>query len=267
MERFLGTLYDVEETINTEQRNYQAEHEAQSPDVEPLLQSPLPYQQISSPSQSVPSPSQADPSSTPVYNRPKKGKKRPILDIDEAQNKISQTLDTLNQVLKDKNTHTSEKNEDECDLYAKLLAKRLRKYPESMRGRIMYQIDGLFLQNPYPTIDHQVDRPSSVFSNRSSVTSSQSQYSDYQITSNPPIQQSQLVYIQPTVQSDTPVEIREISQENNDISASPRQMMLQTSSTQYVLPPRVLSRLPERRVTPQNQMNVIERAYWDASQN
>lgn len=168
-------------------------------------------------------------------------------------------------MLKDKSTHTNEKNEDECDLYAKLLAKRLRKYPESMRGRIMYQIDGLLLQNPYPTIDHQVDRPSSVFSNRSS----QSQYSDYQITSNPPIQQSQRVYIQPTVQSDTPVEVSipEMSQEINDISASPRHVMLQTSSTQYVLPPRVLSRFPERSVTPQNQINVIERAYWDASQN
>ncbi|KAL4713890.1 hypothetical protein ACJJTC_015544 [Scirpophaga incertulas] len=238
-------------------------------DVEPPLQSPS-HQQINSPSwsvpslsQSVPSSSHADRSSTPVHNKPNKAKKKPSLDIDEAQNKISQTLDTLNQVLRDKRTYTNENNEDECDLYAKLLAKKLRKYPESIRGTIMYQIDGLLLQNPYPTINHQVDRPSSVFSNHS--TSSQSQYSDYQVTSNPPIQQSQRVYImQPTVQSDSSVQI---SIPEKNVPASPSHVIPHTSSTQYnILEPRVQPRF-EKSVTPQNHMDVIERAYWNATQN
>ncbi|GBP72839.1 hypothetical protein EVAR_40340_1 [Eumeta japonica] len=63
------------------------------PDVEPLLQSPL-QQQVRSSLQSVPSSSLAGPSSTPVYSRPNKAKKKGSLDIDEAQNKIPQTLDT-----------------------------------------------------------------------------------------------------------------------------------------------------------------------------
>ena len=46
---------------------------------------------------------------------------------------------------------------------AQLLAIKLRKYPESMRARIMYQIDGLILENPCP-----VERPSSAYSSHSS---------------------------------------------------------------------------------------------------
>lgn len=42
------------------------------------------------------------------------------------------------------------KEEDECDLYAKLLAKKLRKYPEEVRMKLMYSIDGLMIDNPYP---------------------------------------------------------------------------------------------------------------------
>ncbi|GBP38371.1 hypothetical protein EVAR_36324_1 [Eumeta japonica] len=147
-------------------KNVRTEDETKpQPDLELPFQSPSQHP-IRSSSQSVPSSSHAGPSSTPVYIRPNNPKKG-SLDIDEAQNKIPQTLDTLNQVLKNKRNHTNEKNEDECELYAKLLAKRLRKYPESMQGTIMYQIDGLLLQNPYP-----VDRPSSAYSLHSSTTSS-----------------------------------------------------------------------------------------------
>lgn len=57
--------------------------------------------------------------------------------------------------------------EDECDVYAKLLAKRLRKYPERLRDKIMYKIDGLLLYNPYPD-----ERPTSASSYYSSTTPS-----------------------------------------------------------------------------------------------
>jgi hypothetical protein len=39
------------------------------------------------------------------------------------------------------------KDDDECDLYGKLIAKRLRRIPESEREQLMYEIDGLFLRN------------------------------------------------------------------------------------------------------------------------
>lgn len=52
-----------------------------------------------------------------------------------------------------------------------------------------------------------------------------------------------------------------------NVSASPSHVIPQTSSTQYnILEPRVQPRF-ERSVTPQNQMNVIEGAYWNATQN
>ncbi|KAF6213783.1 hypothetical protein GE061_011505 [Apolygus lucorum] len=62
----------------------------------------------------------------------------------EAQRKIDDSFDsTSNCVLIKRSVE-----EDECEVYAKLLAKRLRKYPERMRDRIMYKIDGLLLENP-----------------------------------------------------------------------------------------------------------------------
>lgn len=39
-----------------------------------------------------------------------------------------------------------EHNEDECDLYVKLLAKKLRKLSDHERQEIMYQIDGIMLE-------------------------------------------------------------------------------------------------------------------------
>jgi hypothetical protein len=39
------------------------------------------------------------------------------------------------------------KEDDECDLYGKLIAKKLRRIPESEREQLMYEIDGLFLRN------------------------------------------------------------------------------------------------------------------------
>jgi hypothetical protein len=38
------------------------------------------------------------------------------------------------------------KDADECDLYGKLIAKKLRKIPESEREQLMYEIDGIFLR-------------------------------------------------------------------------------------------------------------------------
>lgn len=74
--------------------------------------------------------------------------------LDDAQKKINESFETLNYALKVKKVE-----EDECDVYAKLLAKRLRKYPERLRDKIMYKIDGFILDNPYPD-----ERPTSASS-------------------------------------------------------------------------------------------------------
>ncbi|KAL1450805.1 hypothetical protein WDU94_003125 [Cyamophila willieti] len=62
----------------------------------------------------------------------------------DAQRKFNDSFDTFNHAL---STKKDNDGDDECDLYAKLLAKKLRKYPDNMRDRIMYQIDGLLLNN------------------------------------------------------------------------------------------------------------------------
>lgn len=104
----------------------------------------------------APSPPQENPKKTITPTRTNATKKRPITDhyLDEAQKKINESFDTLNHVLKVKKV-----DEDECDVYAKLLAKKLRKYPDRMRDQIMYKIDGFLLDNPYPD-----ERPSSAYS-------------------------------------------------------------------------------------------------------
>ncbi|CAH1978291.1 unnamed protein product [Acanthoscelides obtectus] len=127
MESFLGSLYDVAETINTEDTTLHSEDMPAPP------QAPIQPQQaveipLSSPSQSI--------SSRP-HTKPIKTNKKASLNTDEAQNKISESLDTLNHVLREKRNYVND--EDECDIYVKLLAKRLRKYPESMQQIVMYR--------------------------------------------------------------------------------------------------------------------------------
>lgn len=113
----------------------------------------------------APSPSQENTNKTNTPTcRTSASKKIPINTdhyLDEAQKKINESFDTLNYVLTKK-----KEDEDECDVYAKLLAKKLRKYPGRMRDQLMYKIDGFLLDNPYPD-----EQPSSAYSYYSSTPS------------------------------------------------------------------------------------------------
>jgi len=113
----------------------------------------------------APSPPQENTKTTNTPTcRTNASKKRPINTdhyLDDAQKKINESFDTLNYVLKKK-----KEDEDECDVYAKLLAKKLRKYPGRMRDQLMYKIDGFLLDNPYPD-----EQPSSAYSYYSSTPS------------------------------------------------------------------------------------------------
>lgn len=67
------------------------------------------------------------------------------LELQEVSKEMSNAFNTLNQALKKRQSVPSPKEEDDCDLYARLLAKRLRKFSESERQEIMYELDGLLL--------------------------------------------------------------------------------------------------------------------------
>lgn len=74
--------------------------------------------------------------------------RRPNFDLEDAQRQLNTSFQTLNQILS-----RNRSEEDECDMYGKLLVSKLRKYPESMRQKLMYKIDGFLLQNPPPSVD------------------------------------------------------------------------------------------------------------------
>lgn len=60
-------------------------------------------------------------------------------ELEEAGKQMKRAFSTL------ENCINNRKEEDECDLYAKIFAKKLRKLPENEREIFMYQIDGMFI--------------------------------------------------------------------------------------------------------------------------
>lgn len=133
------------------------------PPTEDWLEESQPIDDMPTPSQPV----ETIPNNTVNKSNAKKRPKRAeTINLEAAEKTINDSFATLTRVLE-----TKKVEEDECDVYAKLLAKKLRKYPEHMRDRIMYKIDGLLLDNPHPN-----ERPSSSGSSHSSVYSIPSAY-------------------------------------------------------------------------------------------
>lgn len=58
---------------------------------------------------------------------------------------MKEAFNTLSSVLSKRSLDAVDK-EDECDLYGKLLSKKLKRLPEGEREEVMYEIDGLLLQ-------------------------------------------------------------------------------------------------------------------------
>lgn len=56
----------------------------------------------------------------------------------EAGETMKNALNTLNDVLREKRVN-SFAQEDDCDLYGRMLAKKLRRFPENVRLNIMYE--------------------------------------------------------------------------------------------------------------------------------
>ncbi|XP_044751071.1 uncharacterized protein LOC123311270 isoform X1 [Coccinella septempunctata] len=99
---------------------------------------------------------------------PKKRRIDPAFEVEAAQKRLTESFKTLNDIMLTKQDDL----ENECVLYTKLLATKLRRYPVKQRQRIMYQIDGLLLDNP----------PESCTSIASFLPSSQ----NYPVYPNPP---------------------------------------------------------------------------------
>ncbi|XP_023947478.2 uncharacterized protein LOC112052579 [Bicyclus anynana] len=118
---------------------------------------------------SIASPSTSAAGTTPNRNKSTgKAHHRPVPDLAERQmaKAFSQLTRTLSQ------RQSTSADDDECDLYAKLLAKKMRELPKVERHLMMYEIDGLFVQkikrrsfmhrSPSPQYYHS--RPSSASS-------------------------------------------------------------------------------------------------------
>lgn len=76
-------------------------------------------------------------------------------ELEKADKEMSKAFNTLNQAILNKDQQN--KIEDDCDLYGRLLANKLRKYSDNERQEIMYDIDGLLLKrrrNCSPQINH-----------------------------------------------------------------------------------------------------------------
>lgn len=85
-------------------------------------------------------------------------------ELQEAGTQMKEAFSTLRNAINKRSIE-----EDECDLFARILAKKLRKLPEHERELFMYEIDGMFINrsrhrpqsNSYVSPTHTSNRPSS----------------------------------------------------------------------------------------------------------
>lgn len=71
---------------------------------------------------------------------------------------MKEALSTFNATVKRNTPQPIPKEDDDCDLYAKLLATKLRKLPEEKKLRFMHDIDGMYMQyilNPHHQYQHR----------------------------------------------------------------------------------------------------------------
>ncbi|KAL1492478.1 hypothetical protein ABEB36_010728 [Hypothenemus hampei] len=72
---------------------------------------------------------------------PTKRRRKNPYELQEAGSLLKQAVSSLDVALKQTVSH-----EDECDLYGKILAVKLRKMPERKRLQFMHEVDGMFLR-------------------------------------------------------------------------------------------------------------------------
>ncbi|XP_047518168.1 uncharacterized protein LOC125058185 [Pieris napi] len=148
METFLASIYECNTTVSTEERQITSDPDNVNEDSDNIdRHGNEQNNELISDNNNAQSNVQNSEKDKPANNKkifksPVK-KKRPREDCDtEIQKNIKDTVSNLNSIL------LNRKETDECDMYAQLLATRLREYSKQERRQIMHRIDGLLLANP-----------------------------------------------------------------------------------------------------------------------
>lgn len=81
------------------------------------------------------------PNPTPSGPTPTIRRRRIPPELLEAENQMKETFSMLKNVITKK---TNDKEDDEYDLFGKMLAKKIRKLPEHEREVFMYEVEGLY---------------------------------------------------------------------------------------------------------------------------
>ncbi|CAH0697409.1 unnamed protein product [Spodoptera exigua] len=109
----------------------------------------------------------------PIIQSQKRRAKDPP-EMQEANKKMSTAFTALNKALANKENI---KEEDECDLFCKMLAKQIREYPKLEREEIMYELHGVMMnrRRRYNTMQgrsYAVSSPSQIILSRPSTSNS-----------------------------------------------------------------------------------------------
>ncbi|XP_045483177.1 uncharacterized protein LOC123688619 isoform X2 [Harmonia axyridis] len=130
MESFLGEVYGIQNT-----------NDVNTADVETSDSTDLPHQEeYDYFSSAAPTPSRAVATPPPSHQHPAK-RRRTTIEPRDTENVVTEIYTLLNSVLAKK-----EEEEDECEMYCKIMVKRLRKIPEHERQQLMHDMDGMVLK-------------------------------------------------------------------------------------------------------------------------
>ncbi|VEN61808.1 unnamed protein product, partial [Callosobruchus maculatus] len=132
MESFLGSVVNCTPTLNIE--NLGTTHD----DMDLRLPSPIDDEHITTEDPLIED-THEDLQTAPNQPQPSR-EVHP--ELQQAQHLMSEAFSSLTNVL-----NKRQAEEDDCDLYGKLIAKKLRRFSEEERVLVMYEIDGIFLQH------------------------------------------------------------------------------------------------------------------------
>lgn len=128
-------------------------------------------------------------STVPIPVQKRRSTKLPELAETSAQ--IKSTLSTLNDVLTCKKNRDVKVEEDDCELYGRLLAKALREFADIERLELRHEIDGLIIKKKRSLTRHRyVSSPSQIIISTNRPSTSHKLYSEQLMDSNPSSVQS-----------------------------------------------------------------------------
>ncbi|XP_072393914.1 uncharacterized protein [Diabrotica undecimpunctata] len=146
MESFLGNIYECDTTVKTEYLEM-GKYEANQGDTQSFSDSYKDYESDEESKYQVLEATTTEASTTVAAIQQPSHQQEQTTELQGAVQQMQEDS-SLNNVL-NKRLMMGHIDEDECELYAKILAKKLRKLPEEERQIMMYEIDGLFIRRSY----------------------------------------------------------------------------------------------------------------------